>query len=223
MNLLAIDTSTRVTTVALAINDSTRVWRNGDPSERHASTLIPMIQSLLQANHLAVGQLNAVAVNVGPGSFTGLRVGLMAAKTLAFAKKLPLLALNGDEILAESAETSANRVVVVYESRRGELTLSTFVRTERAWSRADAPTIVSAAEWLSQPQPETWVVGPALDRFPTALEGFAGSGPSHATGPALLRLALAQHQRGAVQDADSILPNYLRPSAAEEKAAAKSP
>ncbi len=91
--LLVIDTSHRVGVVALAAGDRLLGERRLDEARRHARDLVPAIRDLLAEVHWKARELDAVFVSRGPGSYTGLRVGIMSAKTLAYASGCTLLGL----------------------------------------------------------------------------------------------------------------------------------
>ena len=99
MILLALDTATPVTTVAL-LEDDKVLGREYQPAKNHSVTLLPAIDRLLADNSVSRDSLGAVAAGVGPGSFTGVRVGLTLAKTLAFALKIELVGVSTLEALA---------------------------------------------------------------------------------------------------------------------------
>src|SRR4051794_8320527 len=97
MNLLALDTSTPVAAVALARGDGDVLVAPSDPDPRHGRALLPMVRDLLARSGLALRDLDVLAVGLGPGSYTGLRIGLTAAKTLAYATGVPLIGLDSLE------------------------------------------------------------------------------------------------------------------------------
>src|SRR5687767_9271345 len=98
--LLALDTSTRIASVALATPDTLLAeytWRVG---QNHTQQLLPVIKAVLQENGVTIQELTSVAVARGPGSFNGLRAGLATAKAFAYSLDIPLLAANTLEIEA---------------------------------------------------------------------------------------------------------------------------
>jgi len=99
MILLALDTATPVTAVAL-LEDDKVLGREFRPAKNHSVTLLPAVDRLMQANNIARGDLGAVAAGIGPGSFTGVRVGLTVAKTMAFGLKIDLVGVSTLEALA---------------------------------------------------------------------------------------------------------------------------
>lgn len=89
--LLAIETSGELCSVCIAFSPSKYDERNILMKHIHSEKLVPMIEKLLNSNQISTDQLDCVAVSVGPGSFTGLRIGMTVAKAIAFASKLPIV------------------------------------------------------------------------------------------------------------------------------------
>jgi len=89
--ILAIETSGELCSVALSLGTNKFDERNIQLKHIHSEKLIPMIDDILSSNNISTKQLDTVAVSVGPGSFTGLRIGMTAAKGIAFASKLPIV------------------------------------------------------------------------------------------------------------------------------------
>ena len=120
MRVLALDTSTPTTTCALFDSDSGVVWEKAIEPPLKAGDVLPS----------ALGDLagvEAIAVGVGPGSFTGLRVGLASAKALAYARRIPIAGASSLQALALDA---VGLVHAATEARKGELFLQTFLRGE---------------------------------------------------------------------------------------------
>lgn len=101
MILLALDTATPVTAVAL-LDDDKLLGQARQPAKNHSVTLLPAVDRLLSENSVSRDRLGAVAAGVGPGSFTGVRVGLTLAKSLAFALGIDLVGVSTLEALAQN-------------------------------------------------------------------------------------------------------------------------
>lgn len=120
--LLNIDTAVQAASVCLA-NDGKVLGEMINPSEREsASWLHVAIQELLQQNNLQLPQLNAVAISAGPGSYTGLRVGMAAAKGLCYALSIPLITINTLQLMAASVNMPATELLCpMIDARRMEV------------------------------------------------------------------------------------------------------
>ena len=172
--ILALDTSTAACTAALLLPDGTIVAsRDEEIGRGHAERLVPMISEMLEG-HVPTRLL----VGVGPGSFTGLRVGIAAAHGMAIGWSVPLLGMNSLALLAASAPPGEGKVTAAMSGGHGELFVQTFDRKkltptgpiasltpEKAADKADAPLVVgSGAEALV----EARGTGEALSLFPLA-------------------------------------------------------
>lgn len=117
MKILAIDTSATAASVAVAEEDKIIGEYFINTSLTHSQTLIPMVEQLLNSISLPVKDLDAVAVNAGPGSFTGVRIGVAAVKGIAFADELPCIAVSTLESMAYNMLDSDCVVCAVMDAR----------------------------------------------------------------------------------------------------------
>lgn len=126
MYILAIDSATPVAGVALLRDETLLVETFANIGLTHSETLMPMVDRALKDAGLAVGQLDAIAVTIGPGSFTGLRIGLAAAKGLALAADKPLIGISTLEVLAHNLSYSSLLVGTILDARKGEVYAACF-------------------------------------------------------------------------------------------------
>jgi tRNA threonylcarbamoyladenosine biosynthesis protein TsaB len=222
LNLLAIDTSTPRAALALGTVAGAIHTATPDPAQRHGRNLVPALHDLLRVAALRLSDLEAIAVGLGPGSYTGLRIGLTAAKTLAYALGKPLVGLDSLEVLAQNAPDDAARVAVIADAQRGELYAADFARNKRGGPIVRlAPTrIVTRSEWLDQLAAGTLVLGPGLDRVGSLLPGSVVAADPAMAWPdpvRLLAVARALWETGRRDEPWFLEPLYLRRSAAEEQ------
>lgn len=122
--ILSIETSTPICSVALHQDGKLIAIREVEESGAHAEKLMGLIRAVLDAGHLSVSGLNAIAVSEGPGSYTGLRIGVSTAKGLAFAADLKLIGVSTLKALALGARkinTSHEWIVSMLDARRMEV------------------------------------------------------------------------------------------------------
>jgi len=120
--ILHIETSTKNCSVSIANNGklfSLKEINTGDYS--HAEMLHPLINEALLESKLTIKDIEAIAVGKGPGSYTGLRIGVSAAKGLCFANDIPLISINSLEILAQSITIDSGLIIPMIDARRLEV------------------------------------------------------------------------------------------------------
>jgi len=122
MKILAIDTATEACSVALLANGTTQEIYEIVPRQ-HTERVLPMVDNLLKSNGILLSQLDAIAFNAGPGSFTGVRVGTSVAQGLAFSQNLPVIPVSSLAALAQLAfrEQNKTRVLSVIDARMNEV------------------------------------------------------------------------------------------------------
>lgn len=223
--ILAIESSGRHASVATLWGDTdgTRLigqtLLSGD--ERTAQALAPTIQQLLTAADWSPRSVELVAVTVGPGSFTGLRIGVTTAKAFAYAIGAEVLGINTLESLALQATPSASPLWTILDAQRQELFAARFVVSDQYNIRTQVETcIIPQDEWLARVRPGDRVIGPALKRFVSRLPEGIEMLPEQSWQPlatAVGQVAWKKYQSGHRDDVWKLSPNYYRPSAAEEK------
>lgn len=126
--ILLIDTSLPAAFIALAAAGEIMYIENNDIPQEHASFIHVAIKKILHKAGMRIENLQAVAVNIGPGSYTGLRVGLATAKGICYAANLPLITLNGLELLAQAVingtseiQLQKNIIIPMIDARRMEV------------------------------------------------------------------------------------------------------
>ncbi len=118
MNSLLIDTSNQPLSVALMQNDEVLAERTTDSKQNHSVQLMPAISQLFEQSKIAKQQLDAIIVAEGPGSYTGLRIGVTVAKTLAYALDVKLYGVSSLKALAATIDHTDELLVPVFDARR---------------------------------------------------------------------------------------------------------
>jgi len=191
-----------------------------DPGPRHGRLLVPSIRDLLRNAGCRPTDLDGVAVGLGPGSYTGLRIGVTAAKTLAYATGARLLPLDSMELIARNAPMEVERITVVADAQRHDLYVADF-RRDRPGSALvrSGPTRFETREgWLASLREGMLALGPGLERLTTPLPSFlAPADPSwHQPRPEALIAAAVEAFESGVEADWSLEPLYLRRSSAED-------
>ena len=222
MLILAFDTSGFAGSVALLEGDRVLAARPLDPARRSAQTLAPAIAAALAEAGIQPRQIGLVATTTGPGSFTGLRVGVTTAKTWAYATGGAVIGLSTLEVIAHQAPAELRQpgteIHAVLDAQRKELYLARFDCENR---RLAEDAIIPEATWLASLTSRTIVTGSGLTRLIPRLPPSALTAPQVRWEPqaaTLGRLAWQSFQTGRQDDLWKLAPIYLRPSYAEEKA-----
>lgn len=223
MRILGLDTATRATTVALDCEGAQLLELRDDPpaGERpgHATRLLPLISRLMDDAGLDWQEIDRIAVGLGPGTFTGLRIGLATARALGQATGIPLVGVSTLQALAWNVELSpagdSDAVLALLDARRGELYAG-------AWDprRGDGDALLGPAALtpraLQEALPEIGsrllAIGEGAVAFRDVLESAGVDVPSD--GSELHRVRASSHCRLArhlpVTPLDALAPDYQR-------------
>jgi tRNA threonylcarbamoyladenosine biosynthesis protein TsaB len=218
--LLILETSGRPGLVALALGDQLHGVHILDDSRRHARDLAPAVAELLTAQEWRARDLDGVLVGRGPGSYTGLRVGIMSAKAFAYATSRALIGVDTFAVLATQAPAEVGRVDVLADAQQDKVYAQTFAREGEMWRAETELRIVPFAEWLAGRRSEAWVTGPGLKKWQDQLPAEVPRVNPTLWDPhaeSLLAVGLARYRAGERDDPWSLEPLYLRPSSAEER------
>lgn len=220
--LLVLETSSRQAQIALAEGLTVVESRQLAEARRHARDLVPTLAALLAARGWRPRDLQGIIVSRGPGSYTGLRVGIMSAKTLAYAAGIPLVAVDTFAAVAAQAPLEARHVEVWADAQQGRVYAQTFARpaTQAALAPETSLVITPVAERISSLDATCWLTGPGLERYETQLpQPFpCVTGTAREPQPeSLLTLGLIRLRAGERDDPFGLEPLYLRPSSAEEQ------
>lgn len=132
MKLLAIDSATNACSAALWLGNGPGPRRYAAMRRGHAEALLPMVDAVMTEARLAFAELDGIAVTVGPGAFTGLRIGLSAARGLALAAGLPVVGVTTLEAVAVAQETGGLPILVALDSKRTDIYAQLFTADAEA-------------------------------------------------------------------------------------------
>lgn len=215
MNVLALDTAATACSVTLWRQGSVLAEESVPMARGHTEVLIPMVRRVLAAAAAGFSDVNLVGVTIGPGAFTGLRVGLAAAHGIALAANVPCVGVTTLEALAAAVQgrkPDERIVLTVLDTRRGDFYAQAFSAEGTALGM---PQVVDAAMLPSLvAAPEAWVAGDAraaavavLRTAGIAAEPVAGS--DHADAATIAAIAAHRFHGGSI-DPQLPLPLYIR-------------
>ena len=215
---LSIDTASKIASVALSREGVLQAELSWRCRRNHTVELLPTIDRLLAQMGTTKQDLVAVFVCIGPGMYTGLRVGVSTAQGLAYALKLPVVGVGRLELDAWQHAAFPGRIVAVHRAGRGELAWAAY--RSRPWRQITAPRLDWPAEVVRRARGRTLFCGEVDDELAKAVGDALGNRAVIASPAASVRraafLAELGYQRltaGEGDDATSLRVVYLRPPA----------
>lgn len=223
MIILGIDTATPQVGCAIGGHEGVIASFSSAKGKRHAETLVPAIDFICRQAHVELDEIGAIAVDIGPGLFTGLRVGVATAKAMASALRVPMVGVSSLDLLAFPLRWTNRRIVSVVDARRGEVFFASYRQVPGGVQRLTEPQVCTADELCSEiiaTGEECLAVGDGARRYAeqlcdlTRLEvadaGFAFPSPA-----SLVQLAHARALREEFVKPWELQPVYLRKADAE--------
>ena len=201
--ILALDTCLDTFSVAVTRGEECLAEMGGGRPKTHLTQLFPALQAVLAAAAVTLEELTAVAVTTGPGSFTGVRLGVLAARTLGQTRNLPLVAVDTLEALALHCPYQAE-VTVAVDARKSQVIWARY-RTGNA-----RPETLTPAQLSSDWRAEGLVLGNALVRYPQPQARCLGAWAAQVRATHVGRLGHWLLAEGRATDWRGLLPEYLR-------------
>jgi tRNA threonylcarbamoyladenosine biosynthesis protein TsaB len=221
MRLLALETSLAASSVALFDGDCLVACERLEERARVARALVPAMQQALASAGWRPGDVQIVAAAIGPGSFTGLRVGVTAAKTFAYAVGAAALGVSTLEAIAFAAPAQAGIICPVIDAQRKQLFAARYRRESGELQCLEGAHIASIDLFLATLGPGDVVTGPGLGLASDLLPAHVQVVDARYWPPSaehVGRLAWRDYEAGRRGDPMRLAPMYIRESAAEEKA-----
>nr|WP_276581893.1 tRNA (adenosine(37)-N6)-threonylcarbamoyltransferase complex dimerization subunit type 1 TsaB [Cellulomonas sp. RIT-PI-Y] len=201
--MLALDTSSAASAAVVADDGRTLATRSSGEPRRHAELLTPLIESVLTEAGVDRTELTGVVAGTGPAPFTGLRVGLVTARTLGLALDIPVYGVSSLDALALAAVDGPQEVLVVTDARRKEVYWARYRAVVGSVELVDGPGVDTPAAVAGRVG-DALVVGPGTSLYPDLLT--AGAELPELDPADLARVALARLAEGAAATADLPLP-----------------
>lgn len=218
MLILGIETATQQVSVAIGGHEGVLGQFEVSRGRRHAETLAPAIEFLCRQADVAIDEFGAIAVDIGPGLFTGMRVGLAAGKAIAQALRVPMIGISSLDLLAFPLRHADRTVAAVIDARKGELFYAFYRPVPGGLQRVTDPRLGSpddlVADIMARGQNTLCVGDGALRYRDDILAGvrceFAEQFLAHPSAAPLVQLAHAKALREEWVNPWEIQPLYLR-------------
>ena len=224
MKILALDSSAVVGSVALCEDTRMVAHYTLNTGNTHSQTLLPMIESALMSAEWEIDDLDLLAVSQGPGSFTGVRIGIATVKGLAFGKNIPCAGVSTLEALAYNLRYYNGILCPVMNARRAQVYNALFACENGVLTRLCPDRAISIAELdeeLAGMDQPVYLVG---DGYDITLDGLEKTSVvpvpdelRYQSGYSVALCGFAAYKRGEAVDDTTLAPVYLRPSQAERE------
>ncbi len=218
MLMLGIESSTAQVGVAVGSHDGVLASTHSSRDRRHAESIAPMIQFVCQQARIELSDISVVAVDIGPGLFTGLRVGIASAMAVAHGLGVPMIGVSSLDLGAFAAEHSSRLIVPCYDARRGEVFSAQYRSVPGGVQRVTEPAVFTpdelAADLLAQNE-EILLLGDGADRYRDQFEmvgnlEFGAKGLWYPSARSLVELAHPKALREEFVLPSEIEPLYIR-------------
>jgi tRNA threonylcarbamoyladenosine biosynthesis protein TsaB len=223
MKLLAVDTTSRAGSVALLDGSELRGLVGFAKAPGHAETLLPTIDTLLQGCEVELSEVEAFAVVTGPGSFTGLRIGISTVEGLAYSTRRPVVGVSSLEANAHRYRFRSGWVAPFLDARRGEVFGALYRSDGKGLETVVDPVCEAPERFLARlpSEPPILFAGSGLHAFGELLSSTMGERlllgePNAFLAEDVARIGLARHQEGKQAPLGGLRAIYLRPSDAEK-------
>jgi tRNA threonylcarbamoyladenosine biosynthesis protein TsaB len=221
---IALETSSRSGSVALVESDGTVIGEEQSPQDlKHAAALISILDSLAKRHGWTPRDVREIYVSAGPGSFTGLRVGITAAKTLALSLGANIVAVPTTDVLARNAPHHARNILIVLDAKRGQIFTARYTQQGGDIVQDEPAHLDTLAAMLARTPRPVYLIGEGIPYHRAALPAEDPQiilTPEESWRPRAAVVAHLGHQLARVNqftDPDRLTPLYLRRPEAEEK------
>ncbi len=220
--ILGIETSTHIGSIAVRIDGELKEERSlSQTGRRHAQTLVSEIRDLFRNNNISPTDCDRVAVSIGPGSFTGLRVGVVFAKLMAYSSKCQLVPIDTMLAIAENSPDEIQNISVITNAQRGDLFLGKYERNQKGlFNCMQDICIVSGTNWASNLSEQDRITGNGISIIEEEIPFKGITLPEELWLPnagTIAFLGEVSNIQLPKNEMFALEPFYLRKSAAEEK------
>ncbi|NVM56803.1 MAG: tRNA (adenosine(37)-N6)-threonylcarbamoyltransferase complex dimerization subunit type 1 TsaB [Desulfobacterales bacterium] len=225
MKILAVDTASRTGSVAVLGDEAILAEMQVTSEETHAKRLMSAIDSTLRMAGTGISECDGFAVTTGPGSFTGLRIGISAVKGLGFATGKPVTAVSTLDALAYQFPSFPDLICPLLDARKGEVYSALYKCGHyMEWEKVTPDCAIDPREWLTQIEGFCLFVGDGATLYSGLIKEIVGQQARFAPpylntvrASVVAYIGMKQIERGQVVDVALLVPHYIRKSDAEIK------
>lgn len=220
---LAIETSSRIGSVALSLDGRALAEETFEHGLQHAARIVPAIDQLCRRLAWNSADLRQIYVSAGPGSFTGLRIGITLAKTLAFVSGARLVAAPTVRVLVENAPAEARHVIIVIDAKRDQIFTASFDRHADGWLQREPAHLDLLSAMLARAPRPVHLLGqgiPAHRKFIAAADTqvhLCDESTWRPRAEVVAQLGWRMALDGQFSDPLQLSPIYIRQPEAQEK------
>ena len=219
MIVLAIDTSSDQFGVALVSDTQVLASYEVLAQRPHAVELPQAVSRVLQAGRTSLSQIDGIALDIGPGSFTGLRVGVAFVKALVFQSRRPVVGIASLDVLASQMPCATARMCPILDAKQRKVYTASYEMVDGQLTKRTQPTLVVFEAWLpALDQQPTMFLGDGVALYRERLRERLGAAAIFAApefwlprAATLGRLGLARLAAGSIDDPSTLVPLYLYP------------
>jgi len=217
MKILAYDTSNKFLSVAVLDEEELLSNFHKDIGIKHSSMLMPTIDKTLKRAHLELKNIDAIALNIGPGSFTGLRIGVAVAKALSLATNIPVIGVPSLDVIAHNYTNQEGYISIVLDARKSKVYSAIYESASGEISRISEYLLVDVDSLIEKLKGPTLFFGDGLSLYGEymakhcPLVKFSKDTNWYPRAEIIGKLGLEKIKKGYREDIDKLVPMYLHP------------
>ena len=218
MKILAIDTSSEICSVAILENDTVIAENSLNDGKTHSENLMTIMENILAENETKLNDIDMIACSVGPGSFTGIRIGVSSIKAIAEVLDVPVAAVTSLETLARNIEEKDATIVSLIDAKNDQVYAGIFDENYDKKEEYIADSIYNVVEKIKEYENIIFVGSAAIKYMNLLNENFENVRSAEVniqTASNVGKIGYKKHKEKDLKSADTIMPMYLRKSQAE--------
>lgn len=224
MKVLGIDTSSLSTSIAVIEDDKLICEYSINTKKTHSQKLMLMLENMLQISDININEIDLIAVCEGPGSFTGLRIGMSTAKAISHVRNIPIVTVDALSILAQNVEVTDKKICAILDAQRTDVYTSKFEYKNNKLEKITEIEVKDIDEVLNSIDENYIIVGEATYKYLDKIKEFNLSTPKNRINSAssLCFIGLNKFMENKdIKNSQTANLNYIRKSQAEVEYEAK--